>query len=429
MKAKSSMYNLGVRGWLMIAYLFLLYFISTTCIDSMNIAPMLWQATKGWDYTVLLGYGSIGGWVSVALALLCAFLARKIGVKIPTSVSLIIAGIFTGLTGYAVSEQQYMICFVIQVGLANVIGLTFPNIFASNWWPTKKGIALGIATIGMCLSGAITTLIFQNVFAATGSLVVCYWIFGAIFIITGIITIFVHDYPEKCGMFPDNLSEQDARVQAEQFSKIKDYKSPWTAGKLLSNGQFWLIILVFGMQFLVLLFSMSQFLPRYLSATDAAGNPLFEQGTILTMLVVTNVVGMFGSYLSGILDQKLGTKKTTVILCIINLLLQLAGLVFWSSRVGSLIIMACLGLMVGSVGNLFVSYPIMLWGRLDFPSANVWIVPIVSVIRASVFIIQSSILSANGYSYKGLLMVFAGIAAVSLILSFFLRKEPFNQAE
>jgi sugar phosphate permease len=423
-KTELRMNEFGKKGWGMIIYIFFVYMFLSISLDMLNVSTIIWEQVMGWNQLALLSYAGFAGWIAVFVSIILGFWIKKRGIKIPASIGLIVTGIFLCLNGFATSIGMYAFTFLGHAAVSTSLVLIAPNVYSANWWPTRKGIALGWSTMGLPVEGLWSVPLFIPLFSLAHSMKVPYTVYGLMAVVLGFITlIFIKDYPEQAGAYPDNIPQTKEEID-EVYRKINEYKSPWTTKKLFSNPQVWLLILVFGTQFMCLMGTIMQFIPRFLAATDTAGNPLFQINELTSFFFpMTGIFGILGSYLFGWLDQKFGTKRATCFFTIYMVFIMALGILFWSNRIGSIALILLIGLMVGGLGNLFVSMIIQLFGRYDSSAANNCIIPPVVIIRTSVFFVISGVLGATSNNYLSLIWVLLGIAVFSCILSFFLSKD------
>lgn len=89
----------------------------------------------------------------------------------------------------------------------------------SNWFPRKKGIAMGWVTIGFPLSAAVTSQVMGNI-VTKGGLPEVYTIYAvASFVLCVLVAIFVRDYPEQAGAYPDNNHKFDSEAAKKELAE------------------------------------------------------------------------------------------------------------------------------------------------------------------------------------------------------------------
>ena len=106
-----------------------------------------------------------------------------------------------------------------------------------HWFPTKRGVAMGLCTAGYPLSAATTSAV-AGMFVGTVGYSAYYIAIAVIAVIVGIVVIvFVRDFPEEKGGYPDNNPAFDGeKAKAEHQAALEYLKtSKWTALKCLKT--------------------------------------------------------------------------------------------------------------------------------------------------------------------------------------------------
>lgn len=398
--------NFGAKGWWIVIFVGLLYYISSNAVDLLNVTPTLFAQVKGWDENALLVFSGIGGWVGVVLTLVFGQWISRKGVQGPTIVFLIIFAVLFFLNGQVNSVATYGVVVVALSAVSNCLNLVSTNTYMSNWFPRKKGIALGWSTMGAPVSSATCIAIFTGVFgAAHGSMAAPFAVFAGITVVILLLTIFtVKATPAQAGAYPDN---DPAMAEA---APLEEYRSSWTVGRLLRCKQMWLVSLAFGLLFIALVASMTRFIPRVM-----ASGFTMEEGTL--WLSIASILGIPGSYLWGLLDQKAGTKAAVVVFAVYMAVMQFLMAVFVGNKAITLFLVVLLGILIGGICNLLPSMVIQIFGHKDFAAANSVVTPIVVAIRTSTFIILPIILSASQNNYQVLGVVLGAVSVVALLLA------------
>lgn len=139
----------GKWGWSMIIVAFIwYYFWAGTGVDGLNVYPGAFSAAYGWDYNVLLGFATPAGFISVIGGVLFGHLVLKWNVRKVASLTMILVGILYLAFGYVTTPILYFICLTAFTFFGNAFGLVCTSTLMANWFPKKKGIALGWATMG-----------------------------------------------------------------------------------------------------------------------------------------------------------------------------------------------------------------------------------------------------------------------------------------
>jgi OFA family oxalate/formate antiporter-like MFS transporter len=400
--------NFGSWGWSMIIVTFLFYYFwAGVGTDGLNLYPNAFANTYGWDPHVLLAFATPAGIIGIIGTFIFSALIIKLKPRMTAGITIILTGICYVLFGMAQSVTAYFIILSLFTFFCQGFGLSAPPTLMANWFPRRKGIALGWATIGapFCTATFVAGL---SALLGNFGITTAFAIAGGVIILFGIISFFwVKNYPEEVGAYPDNIKDESATPRAS-MQEIESYKSPFTVGKLLKDKDMWLISLGFGMLWMVTIGIVSQFVPRMMSVG-------YTLGDALTLLTVSALIACPGSYFWGWLDQKTSTKTASVvyaasyIIALILLILQLGTVTTW---------IACIfvGLGLGGLLNLMPSLAISVYGRYDFMAVNRLISPISSLIRVFAFVIMASLLAASGGSYTVPYIVFIVIDIIGAAL-------------
>ncbi|MBQ8592310.1 MAG: MFS transporter [Lachnospiraceae bacterium] len=417
--------NFGKHGWWIIIFTLFIYMFTSTAPDILNVTTTGFAERFGMaSGDPLLIFAAIGGFVGIPLALIVGQVISKKGVKGPAVVLLFILAIVWFLYGRCETFTQYAVIATIVAALANVGNLVITQQLMSNWFPKKKGTALGWATVGMPLDSAITVAVFQALIVKKG-LSAPFYMMCIIFVILAIVMIIaVKAYPEEAGAYPDNepISEEERKANLEALT---NYKSEITVGKMFKIKDFWLLVITFGFLFIGLIGIMSQMVPRMVSIG-------LDTNSAIMWLTIASVVGIPGSIAWGIVDQKIGTKKTTIIFsalwAIMTLLAAIGcGMGSIPISIASVVMVSCLQ---GGLGNLMPSMVINVFGRYDFAQANKLVVPFVVGIRTLAFIIMPMILGMSATAsagYAKIFVVFTVLTVIALISACGLSKETIGK--
>ncbi len=399
--------NFGSKGWLMIIYAgILFYFYAGTCTDGLNIIVRNFAAAHNLEMHRLLALTTPACWAGLAGAVLWAWFVDKFGTRKGALVTGIIGGICFMLYGAVSTERG----FFIVTALVNFMGMGFchtvANALMAKWFPMKKGLALGWATMGQNLASATfipLLILFITLVSLNGS----FYLMGGMLAAVGIIGWFlIRDTPEEMGCAPDNGSFTKEEIEAN-LKEIREYNSLWTPKKLVANKQIWLIGIGFGIYILVTVSLISQMIPRLIGSG-------FSELKATGMMTTAAICGLLGSYATGWLDQKIGTKKASIIYgfwyLIALVLCALPAKTF--TLYGSVIF---IGVGIGGIGNLFPSMASTVFGRFDFVRAMGVLNPITSIVRSFAFIIIAFGLSKLG-GYAGAYAIIAVLDVIAIII-------------
>lgn len=406
--ASNTKSNFGAKGWLMIFFAGIFFFFyAGFCTDGLNVIVEFFAEEHGLDANYVLGLTTPASWFGMAGAILWAIFAAKKGVRLGALITGILGGICYMLYGVVATATG----FFVVTALCNFMGMgycwTIANALMASWFPTKKGLALGWATMGQNIASASFVAIFIA-FMGFAHLNGTFFIYGGILVAAGILAyIFIRNTPEELGCSPDNgqLSPEELKENRRQ---IEAYKSPWTVKVLLLNKQIWQIGIGYGIYVLVTVSLISRLIPRLIAGGWAPSRAI-------SMMTVAALLGLVGSYATGWLDQKIGPKRTGVLYGLWYLGALICCIVPANDIALSLSIFFT-GIGIGGIGNLFPSMTATVFGRLDFVRAMGILNPITNIVRSFAFIIISfGLAKLNGYSSAYLIIAVLDIIAIIII--------------
>ena len=460
----------GFRGWMLILYQAIAY-ITFQCFTQypLNIlAPFYGGSQKVANiYSICAVVGIL---VQIVLAGVVAKMKKiKLFGAILGAVTLLLAlGVMLLPAGGA-----WDACYAV-INVVSVLYATFAlGILVGQWFPTRKGIVMGIATLAFPIAngllgpfasavfgksipalageiggalaqngalgpvlgpimgmleggdtnGFISALVTSDFFAQNAAIrgVVSSTIAGAFlpFFIVSVVgwiigLVFIKDYPEECGAFRDNdknMTPEVAKAIMEQEIENKR-TSVWTYLHTLKCKEFW-----FGTICVALLLSCSIGL---MSQSNAIITYYPELDYTMVMALVM-IFGCIGSFVLGLLDQKLGTKKAMIISTILMIIGGVLGLI--DNPTALMIAMIFVAMFMGASSNFGVSHAAQYWRREDFSRIFTLSSPIGSAISsASPALIAALLFGATGYKGHSGAFTFVLIAGIVALVVMILHK-------
>lgn len=387
--------NFGKWGWSMIIYCAISYYISAALsTDTLNFYPAVFSALRGWGDTAadtMNTMAGLGGWIGIIAAVIFSVLAMKIGSRWMAVAGNIVTGIFCFI--FALTQNFGVFCAMIILMVVVSGGVqvsTVPNNLMNVWFPKKKGLALGWASMGLPLCTATIILIMSAFVAKRGpeGIVTFYIIFGIINILFGIISIFwCKNTPEEVGCTPDNEPVDPAEAKRQKEADERAAAALTTAA-VLKDKNTWLIGFGLGFMWMTTLGLVSNFVPRL---SMAGVDPNFA----IKMLTFAAVAGIIGSYIWGLIDQKFTTRVASMIYGVWYLIALLL-MIFMNGSMPMVVLAALfVGVGIGGIGNLIPSMIGTCFGRFGFLQANKIVTPINTVVRCSAFIVIGAVGAAN----------------------------------
>lgn len=409
----------GGRGWLLIAWIataFLAYMVIGNY--PLNILSDLYggQQVLSTIYTVASVIGII---VQLVLGNVIGRMKsiKKFGTIMGLLSILALLGIML-IPGYIPGPAQMVWRVVYGAGtvLSVMYGTFSLSILVGQWFPTRKGGVMGIATlafpIGNGVLGAFAAAAFKDgtphipqAFAPFLIILVVGWLIGV---------AFIPDYPEEKGGYRDNnpnMTPEMAKAMMEE--EIENKKTTvWKLNHTLTTRDFWFLTIPAGF---LLMFSVGT-MTQTNAILGQMGEGLNRFGGFAGVMTMIMIFGLIGSYLLGILDQKMGTKRAMIIACAVMFLAGLLGTISSPEKPGLLVAgLICLALFMGASSNFTVSLAAQYWRREDFSTVFAAVNPIANLLSALGPMIIAIVMIAKGYNMIFTVICIAGVISVILV--------------
>lgn len=405
MNKKNSLVDFGKAGWGVIIFcMAMFYFFVGFCTDGNNVSAPAAAAHLGVDAGTILVRNSYAGLIGVVFYIVMSQLARKIGAKKVAAICLIIAGISFYFIGNPPSLLGYTIAYTFLIGSSMSSGYVAGGALVAKWFPKKKGLVMGYTTAGLNIASATWVLLMTKLSGVMtfekAVIIPCIAV-----VILGLIGLFfIKDTPQEAGQNPDNVS---AEVYAKEYdTKNEADDDRWTTGQLLRMKEVWTVGLATGILQLCSTGVMSQLVSRNIELGMDANKAVL-------MMTVIALVGIFGSWFIGVLDDKFGTKRTMMVFCLWYALAVFANVLgtTWSMYLAVIMI----GFSIGGSANFMSSFPASVFGRQGFEKMNSVVFPIQAIMTCVAFLINGIALKATG-SLRGAFIVVACFALIDIFV-------------
>ena len=320
----------------------------------------------------------------------------------PRDVQYFFHGSATNLTVYAIGLFGAICC-------GQSISFFGASALIANWFPRKKGLAMGIVTIGPPVATIAMVSVMNSLLGSLG-LKKGVVVISAVLLLVALFCLFaVHDTPEECGETPDNMPKEEL----EKLHSEEEHTEKLPLGQLLKMKSFWYILLMMGICNLTQTGLMAQFLVRY-QGTD------IPESTVIVMMSIMAVIAIFGSMIVGYFENKLGTQKAYSIFAA---LFALAFLLNFTNIPGLVYLSVPMFGVVLTLMQIFLSaFELSVFGRKNFKQANAVLFPLISMIGQMTFLLISACLKIFGevrYAY----LIFAILLFATLFLNQLLKAE------
>jgi len=140
-------------------------------------------------------------------------------------------------------------------------------------------------------------------------------------------------------------------------------------------------------------------------------------------MMLVMIFGMIGSFVLGLLDQKLGTRKAMIISACLMIIGGLLGLI--DNAIALLFAMIFVAMFMGASSNFGVSVAAQYWRREDFSRIFTLSSPIGSMISsASPVVIAALLFGPNGYKgHAGAFTLVAVCGVIALVVMLLYKPE------
>lgn len=418
MQQKKSI-GFGFRGWMLIIVLFF-GFMSFQVFTNfpLNILADFYGGAQ--SVAMLLTIGTLIG--VILQIVLSNFVGKIRSIKKITAV----IGLVAVIGAFCVAAIPFYVLTAWRIAylIVNIVitmyALFFLSIIAGQWFPTRKGTVMGIATIAYPVANGVIGFFAATAMAplATGGtpavfkaflpFLVCCVIGYVIFL------VFITDYPEQCGAYRDNNKDFTPEVAKRMMEEeIENKKTTvWNTGHIFANRDFWFAAVTCGLLLMGAVGTMTQ------SNAIIASFPQLNY-TVIMMIVA--LFGAIGSWLLGVLDTAFGTKKSMIIATMLMVLAGILGAVATMTGAGALVVISMIfvAMFMGASSNYTVSVAAQYWRREDFSGVFACVNPIANIFNAlAPTIVAMLIASQMGVKAVFIFLAVAGIIGVVLMLIF-----------
>lgn len=419
-KGASSKFKKRAIG-IIILGCFAMYFSCCLASDALNIIQPAFTEKMGWSYSSVSFPFTIANYILIVLAFGFSTFILKNGTRLFSVVSFTAMAVGTLMIGiaYAMTGGAYVMFLIgglLTKFSAQMVQMVCFQLCA-NWFESTRGRILGIVTIASPLNSA-TSITLLTIGTGTIGLTACYLIITGILVVAIILAvIFAVSRPEELGLTVDGV-ENRKKVETHQGT----YKSKWTFAGILKVPETWLLMLGFGILNGTIGPVMGFFLVRM--AEVGVSTP-----TALTIISSASIIGIFLSYVFGVLDDKLGTPIASRILGITYVIGCILFYIGTASTMPLIWIAAIMmASIVGGTPNLHPSTIIHVFGAQEYQAANRIISIGVGILSSFGVQLMSLLLDRTGSLSTGYL-VFAILTAVATVCMFLIRHQHIEDAK
>ena len=344
-------------GWIVVAAAFVCLFISVGFLfySYAVFLPVLSEEFDGHRFGPSLCLAVM----NASVGLFAPFLGRALergGIRKYMTLGAISMGVGFVLLSQISAVWQMFFIFATFLGVgASMVGQLPSSTLVSNWFAQKRGMALGIATMGISLSGVVMVPItsmmieamgWRNTFLAFGGV--------AFIVVLPVVRLLVVGRPEDMGLQPDALYTQDESRLPESPSDTV----LWRTRDSLRNRDFWVMTMLIAFNF----FCMSGTLIHMPAYGRDLGFTLGQAGFALS---TGAAVGVFGKVVFGYIADRMDTRFAMFLAMAFQALavFLLPGV---ASYPALLAVGGLFGLGMGGIVPLWGSFVGEYFGRMSF---------------------------------------------------------------
>ena len=430
----------GARGWILMVYQFLAY-IAFVCFTNwpMNALGSYYDPVNGTQgvakiYTIAAVLGVV---IQVVASPFIGKLKSIYRLSIVMGVLSIVAsfGVMMCTPGTLWNVCYFFACLLVIIWSTFIIG-----ILIGQWFPRRKGTVMGIVTIafpvgnalmgiflgeaiGMSMGMAAQGAPMEVMVAALGPIVRKAYMPFFILVVVGVVLaiLLLKDFPEMVGAYRDNdKSMTPEMAQAMTKFEMENRKtSVWGLGHTLACPDFWLIAIPMGFMLMGSVGMMTQTTNIFVSVGIDPTSAKFDM-----VLMVNSVIAIVGSYLLGIIDTKIGCRKSMIIAVIAMIISGIVGAT--GSQIGVIAGMWILGIFMGASSNYTVSGSVQYWRIEDFPTVFGKVNPLANLMNNLSPVIIASLMFMNAAKTQGMpdtgpcfiFLLIAGVVSLIMLLLF-----------
>ena len=141
-------------------------------------------------------------------------------------------------------------------------------------------------------------------------------------------------------------------------------------------------------------------------------------------MTVLAFIGVIGSFLIGVIDYKIGTKKTMMLFGLWYIIALLSNVS--ETKFGIYLSIFMIGMAIGGSANFTTSLPTSIFGRHDFDKVNSVVFPIQGLVTSLCFAVNGIVLNLTG-NLRFAYIVFAFIAGLNIIIVSFVDEHRYNK--
>ena len=410
-KKTNSIFGFG-KGWGIIIFCILSYFFyGGMNTDGLNVTVPLCAENIGVEQGVLFTLVSYSAFIGVLIHILWGQVVRRIGPRFTVGICLMIGGAAYILQANATTIPVFIISTALVYGCMMNAAFMGGGILVANYFPKRKGLVMGYTTMGLNLTSVIYVAILTALVAALGGGRMGVVPIAIATILLGVVCLaFVRSTPQEIGMYPDNVSREEYETSYDATESVAD-DGTWTTKKLLFNPTMWGVAITTGIFNITTGCVMSNMVARNMELG-------MNQARAVGTMSVVALIGIFGSWLIGVFDEKCGTKRTMIgfgifyfVATFMNFLASMLG-----SSIPMYISILMIGIGIGGSANFTTSLAAQVFGRHSFDKVNSVLFPCQALITAMNFFVSGILRIITGNNLQWIFLCSGLISLINIPL-------------
>ncbi|MDY6824925.1 MAG: MFS transporter [Thermodesulfobacteriota bacterium] len=385
MAPRSNQKTLMYYGWHIVAVAFAANFMAVgTGLYAFNAFLEPVCQAREWSRTQVSIALMLGTPCGLLAQLVYGTLILRLGVKRLMVFGAVTAGLAFMLIFRATHLWQFYLLYMLLYVGNGAYGGIVANAAVSNWFVKKRGKALGIATAGMTLSGAVLPFAAMLMIFHMGMEAAAIFIGAAILAVAPLALLVIVNWPEDRGLLPDGEPHDEDSGTTDPFADglstgiaspglpLKPVASMdtgntrdndqfhWPLSRLIRTPAFWKLGGAYAMTLIGVVGVMSQMKPRFVDIG-------FSDTTAMGMMAVAALAGTAGKYIWGLFCDFFPAARVAAAMMAVNAVGLVVALIA-HSMAGMVIFVLIFGFAMGGVMSTYPAIVADFFGRRAFPA-------------------------------------------------------------
>lgn len=376
--------------------------------DHINALQPAMAQLYGWSEIKITNPITIAGFVSIPFVTIVGMCMVRWGATKVLFPSLLALGGSTLLLANSAGNYTIYAIALFLVRLLVVPVQLGSFMLCNSWFIRYRGRAFGFVTIGAPLSSAVLISVLTHGVNSNLSVKGTYTALGCVvFGITILSMFFVRSKPEAVGLYPDGSPTPPGDENAPEQMSLRE---------ILSMKASWSVIICNGLAQFIIVAVMAYYVTYNLSIGSS-------ESVFLPVLTIGAALGFPVSYLLGLVDDKLGSIKASMVFFATYILI-LIPMFLMTPNNKVLLGFASFGVacLSGGGATMQPSLNAYVFGRKKYQAASSWITAIQSFIAAFAVYFMATMSMAGLLRYAYLIML--GMVVIMFLALIPIRKLP-----